>query len=44
MLECPYDNYTAFEWHERSQERKWYDWDDCEDDDDENWEDEEFEC
>ena len=43
MLECPYDNYTAFEWRERSQERKWYDWDDCEDDDEDDWEDEDYE-
>lgn len=45
-LECSYDNYTLFERYERDQERsrkKLFDWDDCEDDDPEDWEDEIYE-
>ena len=43
--ECSYDNYTLFEWHERDQQRRkdFPDWDDCEDDDPEDWEDEIYE-
>lgn len=43
MMECPYDNLTLFERYERDQERKSRNWDDCEDDDKEDWEDEIYE-